>query len=224
MTEDLKQITIYTDGGAEPNPGPGGYGVVLLYEHHRKELSGQFRQTTNNRMEVLAAIAGLEALKEPCKVTLYSDSKYLVDAMTKGWVQRWQTNDWWRNKKHKAINIDLWERLLSLCDTHQVAFVWVKGHAGNRENERCDQLSMQFKGKVDLPVDEGYEQRPETETTEQIKITREGQPCRKCSTPVIKKTPRQRLKPNQQYYYEYYLYCPDCQTTYTVEEAKRYVT
>jgi ribonuclease HI len=222
MSEDLKEVTIYTDGAAEPNPGPGGYGVVLIYGDRRKELSGKFRLTTNNRMEILAAIAGLEALKEPCKVTLHSDSKYLVDAMTQGWASRWRANGWWRSKQDKATNIDLWERLLALCDRHQVEFTWVKGHAGVRDNERCDQLSMQFLGKHDLPADEGYDQKPETESTEHVKITHEGQPCRKCSTPVVKKTPRNKPKRDQAYYFEYYLYCPNCQTMYMVEEAKRY--
>lgn len=222
MSEEPKAVTIYTDGGAEPNPGPGGYGVVLIYGHSRKELSAGFRLTTNNRMEILAAIVGLEALKQPCKVELYSDSKYLVDAMTQGWVRRWQARGWWRTKQEQAVNSDLWARLLALCDHHQVEFRWVKGHAGNLENERCDQLSMQFLGKGNLPTDEGYEQRPNTENTEPAKVTREGQPCRKCSTPVIKKTPRHKLKPNQAYYYEYYLYCPECHTMYMVEEAKRH--
>ncbi len=222
MSEELKEVTLYTDGAAEPNPGPGGYGVVLIYGGRRKELSGMFRRTTNNRMEILAAIVGLEALKEPCKVTLHSDSKYLVDAMTQGWVSRWRTNGWWRSKQDKATNIDLWERLLAIRDRHQVEFVWVKGHAGIRDNERCDQLSMQFLGKRDLPADEGFEQRPETESADQMKITHEGQPCRKCSTPVVKKTPRNKPKRDQAYYFEYYLYCPQCHTMYMVEDAKRY--
>ena len=222
MSEELKAVTIYTDGAAEPNPGPGGYGVVLIYGHRRKELSGGFQLTTNNRMEILAAIVGLEALTEPCKVELYSDSKYLVDAMMQGWVRRWRANGWWRTKQEQAANSDLWARLLALCDQHQVEFRWVKGHAGIRENERCDQLSMQFLGKSNSPADEGYEQRPETENAESAKVAREGQPCRKCSTPVIKRNPRHKIKANQAYYFEYYLYCPECHTMYMVEEAKRY--
>ncbi len=153
---DLKEIAIYTDGGCVPNPGPGGYGVILIYGHRRKELSGGFRLTTNNRMELLAAIVGLETLKFPCKVKLYSDSRYLVDAVTKGWARRWQKNGWWRNKEKKAANIDLWEKLLALCDQHQVQFIWVKGHAGHPLNERCDELSMAALQQPDLPVDEGY--------------------------------------------------------------------
>ena len=157
MMDVRKQVTIYTDGGCDPNPGPGGYGVVLLSGRHRKELSGGFRRTTNNRMELYAAIQGLEALKEPCKVTLYSDSEYLVNAMTKGWAKRWRSRNWMRNKKERALNPDLWKRLLALCEVHEVKFVWVRGHAGVRENERCDQLSSQARQRKFLPVDETYE-------------------------------------------------------------------
>ena len=113
----------------------------MLYNSHRKELSGGFRRTTNNRMEILAAIAGLEALKEPCNVTLYSDSQYLVHAIEKGWARRWQANGWMRNRKEKAVNPDLWERLLELCKIHTVRFEWLRGHAGHSENERCDELA-----------------------------------------------------------------------------------
>jgi len=137
----MKKVIIYTDGACSGNPGPGGYGVVLLHKGHRKELSGGEAQTTNNRMETLAAIIGLEALKEPCQVDIYSDSKYVVDAIQKGWARRWQANNWKRNKKDPALNPDLWQRLLDLLDTHDVNFHWVKGHAGNTENERCDVLA-----------------------------------------------------------------------------------
>lgn len=153
----LRKITIYTDGGCIGNPGPGGYGAVLLCDGHRKELSGGFRLTTNNRMETLAAIVALESLKTKCEVTLYSDSKYLVDAIMQGWAARWQTNGWHRNKKEKALNPDLWERLLELCKKHEIKFVWVKGHAGNIENERCDVLCKNAAYQVDLPVDKNYE-------------------------------------------------------------------
>jgi ribonuclease HI len=218
MDEPLKQVTIYTDGGCDPNPGPGGYGVVLLYGGRRKELSGGFRLTTNNRMEIYAAIQGLEALKEPCQVTLYSDSDYLVSAMTKGWAERWKTRGWMRNKREKALNPDLWERLLALCEKHAVTFTWLRGHAGIAENERCDQLSSQAMRRKDLPPDPGYENRPPDE--EAIKITQEGQPCRKCGAPVVKRKTRKKPKPGQEYVYEYYLLCPECGTTYTVESAK----
>jgi ribonuclease HI len=218
QTEKVKQITLYTDGACDPNPGPGGYGVLLIYGNTHRELSGGFRLTTNNRMEIYAAIHGLEALKEPCAVTVYSDSEYLVSAINQGWVRRWKENNWWRNKREKATNPDLWDRLLALCEFHQVQFVWVRGHSGNTENERCDQLSYQALKKPGLPADEAYEQRS---AVGEEKITQAGQPCRKCSTPVIKKRPHRTQKPSQSYYYEYYLYCPNCHTTYLVEEAKK---
>ena len=153
----MKQVILYTDGGCINNPGPGGYGVVILYGSHRKELSRGFRRTTNNRMEILAAIAGLEALKEPCRVTLYSDSQYLVNAIEKGWALRWQSNGWMRNRKEKAINPDLWERLLDLCKIHSVQFEWLRGHAGQSENERCDELAKSAARSLSLDTDEGYE-------------------------------------------------------------------
>ena len=152
-----KHVTLYTDGGCINNPGPGGYGVVLLYNSNRKELSGGFRYTTNNRMEIYAAIAGLTALKEPCRVTVFSDSQYLVYAIQKGWALRWRENGWRRNKKEKAINPDLWEKLLGLCEMHDVEFKWVRGHAGESENERCDQLAKAASSGSNLPVDENYE-------------------------------------------------------------------
>jgi len=217
--DPMPHVEIYTDGGCEPNPGPGGYGVVLVHPKKRAEASGGFRLTTNNRMEILAAIKGLELLKQPCKVTLYSDSQYLVDAMMKGWATKWKKNDWWLNNKERAKNIDLWEKLLLLCETHHVAFRWIKGHAGNKENECCDRLSMAALRQPNLPLDEGYENKPETEGRRPA--IQEGEPCRKCSTPVIKQTPQK--KPKHDYYYEHYLLCPKCQTTYTVEEAKRFV-
>jgi ribonuclease HI len=222
MNEEIKEVTLYTDGACEPNPGSGGWGVVLIYGNHRKELSGGFQLSTNNRMEIIAAIKGLETLKAPCKVTLYSDSEYLVNAMMQGWVRRWQRDNWWRNKEEKAANVDLWGKLLDLCNKHQVEFVWIKAHAGNPENERCDQLSLEALKQDDLTTDEGYQKFVETKDASKIKVTSEGQPCRSCSTPVIKRTPRSKRKPDQLYYYEYYLYCPKCHAIYLVEEAKRY--
>ena len=148
-----KEVIIYTDGACSGNPGPGGYGAVMLYQGHRRELSAGFRDTTNNRMEIMAAIASLEALKEKCSVTLYTDSQYLVNAMEKGWAKKWQANGWMRNKKEPALNPDLWERLLTLCQYHKVTFLWVRGHSGNPENERCDQLAVAASKQPDLPPD-----------------------------------------------------------------------
>jgi len=152
----LKTVHIYTDGACSGNPGPGGFGIVLLYGSGRKELSGGFELTTNNRMEMLAAIEGLKALKEPCIVKLYSDSKYLVDAINKGWVAKWQANNWMRNKKDSALNVDLWQELLEQLNVHEVEFIWVKGHAENTENNRCDQLAREAALAEDKQVDENY--------------------------------------------------------------------
>jgi ribonuclease HI len=153
----LKEVAIFTDGGAQGNPGPGGYGVVLLYRTHRKELSGGFRFTTNNRMELMAAIVGLQALKYRCRVRLSSDSKYLVEAVEKHWAEHWRRRNWRRKTGEPALNPDLWERLLDLCRQHQVKFVWVRGHAGHKENERCDQLATQAAQKPNLPADTHFE-------------------------------------------------------------------
>jgi ribonuclease HI len=156
--KDLPQVTIYTDGGALGNPGPGGYGVVMLYRGQRKELSGGFRRTTNNRMELMAAITALETLRMPCAVTLYTDSRYLADAINQGWAKRWRADGWMRNKKERALNPDLWDRLLNLLEQHRVEVIWVRGHAGDLENQRCDDLTQQAARRSNLPADEEYEQ------------------------------------------------------------------
>ncbi|GGA29923.1 ribonuclease HI [Okeania sp. KiyG1] len=156
MTEKISKVTIYTDGACSGNPGPGGYGVVIITDKHRQELSGGYNLTTNNRMELMAAILGLQTLESTCDVTLYTDSKYIVDAITKGWAKRWRANGWKRNKKDKAMNPDLWEQLLDLCNQHQVEFSWVRGHSGNLENERCDRLAVQASQQPNLPPDSGY--------------------------------------------------------------------
>ena len=140
--DNLTHVEIFTDGACSGNPGPGGYGVVLRCNGTEKELSGGDPSTTNNRMERTAAIAGLSALKRPCRVTLCSDSKYLIDSVTKGWVYNWKRNNWQRGKSGPALNVDLWEKLLKLLEIHQVEWVWVKGHAGHPENERCDALAV----------------------------------------------------------------------------------
>jgi len=134
----MKEVTLYTDGACRGNPGPGGWGAILVYRGIEKELSGGEPSTTNNRMELMAVISGLSALRETCRVTVYSDSKYVVDAMTLGWARQWQATNW---KSGKAKNPDLWEQLLGLCDRHEVTFSWVKGHDGHEMNERCDTLA-----------------------------------------------------------------------------------
>jgi ribonuclease HI len=233
---DLKSVTIYTDGGCVANPGPGGYGVVLLYGQYRKELSGGYRLTTNNRMELMAAIVALEALNKPCRVMLYSDSRYLVDSMRCGGPKEWQRNGWRLQppKAKKAKNHDLWKRLLDSYKTHQVTFEWVRGHDNNRENERCDQLASEAIRQGNLGIDDVYEAHNPIEVEQlpmlqkrltptagpKIQITHEGQPCRKCATPVEKRYPRKRTS-KRAYHFEYYFFCPACRTMYMVEAAKR---
>ena len=149
----MKQVTIYSDGACSGNPGPGGYGVILSCDGHTKELSGGYRRTTNNRMELMGAIAGLEALRERCSVTMVTDSRYVVDGIEKGWARKWKAKGWMRNNKDPAINPDLWDRLLRAVDKHTVRFSWVRGHNGHPENERCDRLAVAAAGAPDLPED-----------------------------------------------------------------------
>ena len=138
----MKTVTLYTDGACSGNPGPGGWGAILEFNGVRKELSGGEEKTTNNRMELTAVIEGLRALKEPCRVELYSDSKYVIDALEKGWAQGWQKRGWVKSDKSPALNPDLWETLLALCKQHSVTCHWVKGHAQNEKNNRCDELAV----------------------------------------------------------------------------------
>ena len=152
-------VVMYTDGACINNPGRGGYGVVLLCAGRRKELAAGYRRTTNNRMEIMAALAGLRALKYPCNVTIYTDSRYLADAMMLGWVAKWRAKGWRRSATEPVLNSDLWQQLQELCAYHTVSFMWVKGHAGDAENERCDHLSVQAAKGADLLIDEGYERK-----------------------------------------------------------------
>lgn len=153
----MKTVDLFTDGACSGNPGPGGYGVILRYGSREKELSGGYRMTTNNRMELLAAIRGLEALKEPCAVNLYSDSKYLIDALTKGWLTSWQANGWRKSDKKPVLNVDLWKRLIPLLAMHEMRYFWLKGHDGHEENERCDLLARTASLGTDLDEDKLYE-------------------------------------------------------------------
>lgn len=139
----MKQIEIYTDGSSRGNPGPGGYGTVVKFGPHQRELAQGFVETTNNRMEILAAVAGLEALKEPCSVTVFSDSRYLVDAQTKGWVEGWKKRNWIKKDKKGVKNVDLWKRLEIAAEGHQIEWRWVKGHSGHEMNELCDLLATE---------------------------------------------------------------------------------
>lgn len=138
----MKQVEIFTDGACQGNPGPGGWGAVLRYQGREREISGGEAHTTNNRMELSAVIEALALLREPCEITLCSDSKYVCDAISKGWAKSWRKNGWKKADKKPALNSDLWERLLNLLEQHHVTIRWVKGHAGHPENERCDRLAV----------------------------------------------------------------------------------
>ena len=142
MTSKLKTVEMFTDGACSGNPGPGGYGVILKCDGVEKELCGGENHTTNNRMELTAVIEGLKILKRPCNVNIQTDSKYVVDAITKGWLDNWQKNNWRKADKKPVLNVDLWQQLIELLKIHKVSFLWIKGHNGHKENERCDQLAV----------------------------------------------------------------------------------
>jgi ribonuclease HI len=157
----LKNVVIYADGACLGNPGPGGYGVLLMYGGATKELAKGFRLTTNNRMEILGCLAGLQALKEPCTVTIHSDSRYVVDTMMKSWAVNWRRNGWRRKSDgtwKPAVNADLWAPMLEICEIHRVEFNWVRGHAGNAGNERCDELARMAALSGQLDIDLAYEE------------------------------------------------------------------
>ena len=138
----MKKVTIYTDGACSGNPGPGGWGAILEYNGIEKELSGGDKDTTNNKMELTGVIEALSALREPCEAEIFTDSRYVVDGIEKGWAEKWKANGWMRNRREPALNPELWDKLLSLLSTHKVTFRWVKGHASNEKNNRCDTLAV----------------------------------------------------------------------------------
>lgn len=152
----MKKVVIHTDGACSGNPGPGGWAAILAYGVHRRELFGGFAETTNNRMELFAAIAALEALKEPCEVTLHSDSSYLVNAVSKRWLERWSRCGWRKADKQPVLNADLWKRLLLQLKRHSVTTIWLKGHADHPENNRCDELARNAARQIVLPPDSGF--------------------------------------------------------------------
>ena len=233
--ESIPIVTIYSDGGAEPNPGKGGFGVIMTSDQHKKEFYQGYLLTTNNRMELLGVIFALEKLKKISIVNVYTDSQYVINGIEKGWAKKWKSNNWFRTKTERATNYDLWEKLLDLISIQKsVRFHWVKGHAGHTENERCDQLAEYALKGNNLLTDLGYmpqsknvSVQKQTERVEQnqpkVKVVKEGDSCRNCSTPVVKKqTKKKTIRPNQAYYFEYYLFCPSCRTVYMVEDAKRF--
>lgn len=234
---EIPEINLYSDGGADPNPGKGGFGVIMSYKGIKREFSQGYQLTTNNRMELMGVIYGLERLKTKSIVNVFTDSRYVIDGIEKGWAKKWKSKNWYRTNTEKAINYDLWERLLNLISEQQkVTFTWVKGHAGHLENERCDQLAMAALKSDNLLIDEGYqanqlssddnEEGNSTPTVlKKIKVTEEGDSCRKCGTRVLKKpTKKKEAKPGQTYYYEYFLLCPSCKTIYLLEDSKRDIT
>lgn len=159
--DNIPTVEIYSDGGATPNPGKGGFGVILKHKNHEKEFYQGFKLTTNNRMELMGVIIGLEQLKKRSKVTVYTDSKLVVDGINLGWAENWKKNSWTRNSTEPALNSDLWAKLLDLLEKHIVRFIWIKGHSGHPENERCDQLVKKAIQSNNLSVDEGYFPRNE---------------------------------------------------------------
>jgi ribonuclease HI len=220
MSEDRLQI--FTDGACEPNPGPGGYGVVIISGEVEKVFAQGYTLTTNNRMELMAVVAALEAVEGHRAITLYSDSKYVVEALNVGSARSWRDAEWVRKGSRHVPNSDLWQRLLELDDGLNVTYKWVKGHSGNRLNEMADSLSYEAIKNTDQLEDLGYLRQLEEYRKNPPEITEEGQPCRKCSTPVIKRKPKRRRSTGKTYYFEYYLYCPGCETIYMVEDAKRH--
>lgn len=234
----LPQVELYSDGGADPNPGVGGYGVILSYKGHRKEFSAGYKLSTNNRMELTGVITGLSKLTRRSNVTVYTDSQYIVNGIEKGWAKKWKANNWMRNKNEKAVNADLWAILLDEIAKHVVKFIWVKGHNGHPENERCDELATAAMSLPNLLDDEGFEGEASAPKPKKIKEKKEkplllnpnmkveqsGDPCKKCGTIVVKKkTKKKAPKPGQSYYFDYYLFCPECKTIYMVEAAKRQI-
>ncbi|MFY7838825.1 MAG: ribonuclease HI [Lacibacter sp.] len=230
---EIPEVDLFSDGGAEPNPGKGGFGVIMSYKGNKKEFSQGFLLTTNNRMELMGVIHGLEKLKTKSIVNVFTDSQYVVNGIEKGWAIKWKSKNWYRTRTEKASNFDLWDTLLMLISKHEkVTFNWVKGHAGHLENERCDELAMKALSSDNLLTDEGYKSNEISGGGQDglhisankgnLNVNQTGDLCRKCKTNVVKKpTKKREAKPGQTYYFEYYLLCPKCKTIYMVEEAKR---
>jgi len=244
MSEEI--IHIYTDGASLGNPGPGGWAALIRSGGRMRELSGGFRETTNNRMELYAAIMGLESLPVGARVKLYSDSSYLVQGISQGWAEKWKAKGWKQTRTKPTPNADLWARLLIAVGERQVSWEWVRGHAGHPENERADRLAVKAANGQNLPLDAGFSavlEAPQLSLFDGIggqeevksaaeplkhaqgrgKVTQPGQTCRKCGTPVEKRIPSRKLSGKQKHYYAWYLVCPNCGTLYLVDEAKREV-
>lgn len=229
---NLPEVNIYSDGGANPNPGPGGYGVIMEYKGIKKNFSAGYKRTTNNRMELMGAITGFSKLKTRSKVTLNTDSQYTINGLEKGWAKKWRDNNWMRTSSQKATNHDLWEILLELSEKHEVSFNWIKGHNGHVENEFCDEMAtLAMQGK-DLLVDEGFRESAEKPKTKKApskgqtsllgEFEAAGVDCKKCGHPLVVKKPKHTKKTLEKaYFYAYYHHCTSCKTNYMLEEAKR---
>jgi ribonuclease HI len=238
MTNKLPKVEIYSDGWARPNPGPWGYGVILRFKWQEKELSGFENSTTNNRMELTWVIVWLLELKEKCNVEVFTDSSYVVNWIELGRAKKWRKNNWMRTKSEKAINYDLWEKLLKQVEKHDVKLNWVRWHSGHEENERCDSLATEeiLKNSPNLVFSKGKEVAKNKLNKQEllkkvlntwidngqkkVKIEKQWDKCRKCWTPVEKKLPKKKNTKNKSYYYEYYLSCSNCLTNYFVDDAK----
>lgn len=231
INKNLPEVHIFSDGWANPNPGPGGYGVIMKSGEHQKSFSGGYKKTTNNRMELTGAITGFSKLKTRSKVTLHTDSQYTINGIQKWWAKKWKANNWFRIGSQKAINYDLWGQLLELTEKHDVSFNWIKWHNGHIENEFCDELAtlaMQWKNLI---VDTGFKETVEKAKSKKISVSQialisdfeiTGTSCKKCDNPLVKKYPKHTKKTlEKQYYYEYYHHCLSCKTNYMLEEAKR---
>ncbi|MBP7274605.1 MAG: ribonuclease HI [Kiritimatiellae bacterium] len=217
---DAPAVLAYGDGACRGNPGPGGYGVVLISGTHRRTLSGGYRRTTNNRMEIMAAIKTLEALKRRCRVTFRTDSQYLAKAIGEGWAVKWRAKGWWISANKRAKNSDLWQELVTLIEQHSVTVEWLRGHNNDADNDAADRLAVEASMRPDLQPDAGFEALLANPEPPAIS---EGHPCFKCRTPVVKQQTSRKVKPGQQYYYEWILRCPQCGAIYTIEGAKRLV-
>ncbi len=229
--KNLPEVHIYSDGWANPNPGPGGYGVIMKSWDHQKDFSQWYKKTTNNRMELMGAITGFQKLKTRSRVTLHTDSQYTINGLQKWWAKKWRANNWLRTGNQKAVNHDLRAILLELSEGHEVSFEWIKGHNGHLENELCDELATLAMQRNDLLVDEWFVETPKKPTSQkksssQTTLTdgfeKTGTNCKKCDNPLVKKTPKHTKKTlEKEYYYEYYHHCPACKTNYMLPEAKR---
>ena len=231
----LPIVDIYSDWWANPNPGPGGYGVILKCGDLQKDFSQGYKRTTNNRMELLGAITGFQKLKTRSKVTLNTDSQYTINWLEKWWAKKWKANNWFRTGSQKAQNWDLWAILLEESEKHEVSFNWIKWHNGHIENELCDELATLAMSRGDLLVDEWYIEAP-TPNSLLNSLPLQGKEtavsfwifelawvdCKKCQNPLVRKHPKHTKKTlEKQYYYEYFHHCESCKTNYMLQEAKR---